>query len=320
MVFFTCNACGTALKKNQVEKHYGCSRSVSCVDCQKDFYGDEHKAHTKCISEAEKYNGPDWKAPSSQNKGERKQFAWVETVNSVLENGRKDMSPKQIALLNAVSKHDNVPRKKAKFLNFVKNITKNAFDINTIDAVWDRLEAEWKRQAEANKPPSQANGESKTENGHNGTSNGTTNGEDGTGKENGEDSTKSKKKSKKNKRKRDEDGEEEVDLKKKKKKGKDEESAEETEMITAEEAEEEPDSTAEFRWGDVIQQILQARDEKSIALKKLKKKVFAEYYARVGDSKGVKTKEDLSALLNKKLKKKKFKVVGETVKLVEVDE
>ena len=39
MVFFTCNACGEALKKNQVEKHYlhKCRRCevLTCVDCHK---------------------------------------------------------------------------------------------------------------------------------------------------------------------------------------------------------------------------------------------------------------------------------------------
>jgi cell growth-regulating nucleolar protein len=30
---------------------------LSCIDCGKDFYGDEYKAHDSCISEAEKYQG-----------------------------------------------------------------------------------------------------------------------------------------------------------------------------------------------------------------------------------------------------------------------
>lgn len=75
------------------------------------------------------------------------------------------------------------------------------------------------------------------------------------------------------------------------------------------------ESEGEFRWGEIIQNILMAREDHTITLKKLKKKVFAEYYARVGDSKGVKTKEDLTSQLNKKLRKKKFHLVGETVKL-----
>ena len=39
MVFFTCNACGESLKKNQVEKHYRfkCRQCevLTCVDCHK---------------------------------------------------------------------------------------------------------------------------------------------------------------------------------------------------------------------------------------------------------------------------------------------
>ena len=30
---------------------------LSCIDCGKDFYGDEYKMHDSCISEAEKYQG-----------------------------------------------------------------------------------------------------------------------------------------------------------------------------------------------------------------------------------------------------------------------
>lgn len=80
MVFFTCNACGASLKKNQVEKHYrnecrSCS-VLSCMDCGQDFYGDEYAGHTKCISEAEKYQGNMYKGSSC--KGEQKQEAWLE--------------------------------------------------------------------------------------------------------------------------------------------------------------------------------------------------------------------------------------------------
>lgn len=39
MVTFTCNACGSSLKKIKVEKHlYQCkTHSLSCIDCGKDF-------------------------------------------------------------------------------------------------------------------------------------------------------------------------------------------------------------------------------------------------------------------------------------------
>lgn len=82
MVFFTCNACGASLKKNQVEKHYrnecrSCS-VLSCMDCGKDFHGDEYAAHTKCITEAEKYQGAMFNKTASDSKGDLKQEAWLE--------------------------------------------------------------------------------------------------------------------------------------------------------------------------------------------------------------------------------------------------
>lgn len=322
MVFFTCDSCGSALKKAQVEQHmYSCGKVVSCIDCLKEFRGNDFKAHTKCISEEEKYNGPDWKAPSSRNKGEKKQIAWVETVNAVLESGKNKFTPSQMGLLKIVAKHDNVPRKKPKFMNFIRNIAKSSFDQYTVEAVFDCLESEWKSQAEKNtpQPPTATNGESKSdETSANGETNENGGGHEENGAQNGEEHGK-KKKSKKNKRKR-EENEENVEVKKKKQKGiaKDDEENDDADESQTDIAEESA-IPAEFRWGELIEEILMARDDKSISLKKLKKKLFSEYYARVGDSKGVKTKEDLSAQLNKKLKKKKFQVVGETVKLTNVE-
>ena len=88
MVFFTCSACGSSLKKNQVEKHYQneCPRCevLSCMDCGKDFYGDEYASHTKCISEAEKYQGSLFKESGKaggEAKGEKKQQEWLEVGN-----------------------------------------------------------------------------------------------------------------------------------------------------------------------------------------------------------------------------------------------
>ncbi|CAL8097343.1 unnamed protein product [Orchesella dallaii] len=316
MVFFTCDSCGNALKKSQVEQHmYSCGKVVSCIDCLKEFRGNEFKAHTKCISEEEKYNGPDWKAPSSRNKGEKKQIAWVETVNAVLESGKNKFTPSQMGLLKIIAKHDNVPRKKPKFMNFIRNIAKNSFDQFTVEAVFDCLESEWKSQAEKNKPqpPAESKSDEALANGKSEKNGVQKNGE--ADEENGGDRV-NKKKSKKNKRKREENEENvEVEVKKKKQKG----LANEDEDNNANESTEDSAMPAEFRWGEIIEEILMGRDDKSISLKKLKKKVFSEYYARVGDSKGVKTKDDLCAQLNKKLKKKKFRVIGEIVKLANAE-
>ena len=93
MVFFTCNACGASLKKNQVEKHYQneCRNCevLSCMDCGQDFYGDAYAGHTKCISEAEKYQGALYKesGKNGQGKGERKQQEWLEVSGDLISGG-----------------------------------------------------------------------------------------------------------------------------------------------------------------------------------------------------------------------------------------
>ncbi|XP_062602167.1 cell growth-regulating nucleolar protein-like, partial [Saccostrea cucullata] len=82
MVFFSCNACGDSLKKNQVEKHYTTkcrqAKSLSCIDCSKEFWGQEYDKHTKCISEEEKYSGKNYVPKAGANKGEQKQNQWLE--------------------------------------------------------------------------------------------------------------------------------------------------------------------------------------------------------------------------------------------------
>lgn len=80
------------------------------------YRGDEYKGHTKCISEEEKYGGDGFKAPPNRNKGEKKQQAWVEIVQATMESAGKFLQPAARNLLQALTKHENVPRKKPKFL------------------------------------------------------------------------------------------------------------------------------------------------------------------------------------------------------------
>ncbi|GBN34897.1 Cell growth-regulating nucleolar protein [Araneus ventricosus] len=125
MVFFTCNACGTSVKKNQVENHtYQCRncQSVSCMDCNKEFWGDEYKQHIKCITENEKYGGKDYKPKESSNKGEIKQAKWIEHINSTLTT--KKISGPLSGLLQQITQYTNIPRKKSKFENFLANSLK----------------------------------------------------------------------------------------------------------------------------------------------------------------------------------------------------
>lgn len=60
MVVFQCENCGQTIKKPKAEQHARSCRGFRgyvCIDCMKVFTGDSYKAHTSCISEAEKYQG-----------------------------------------------------------------------------------------------------------------------------------------------------------------------------------------------------------------------------------------------------------------------
>lgn len=143
MVFFTCNACGQSIKKNKVEKHYQVEcrncEILSCMDCGKEFAGDEYLSHTSCISEAEKYQGALYsESNKGQPKGEKKQQEWLERIRkSVVSAGT---NPRIANLLERIADYPNIPRKKAKFVNFVKN-SLNVRDDRTLDQLWEAFDA-----------------------------------------------------------------------------------------------------------------------------------------------------------------------------------
>jgi cell growth-regulating nucleolar protein len=106
------------VKKSRVEKHYqtecpGCS-VLSCIDCGKDFTGEEYQAHTSCISEAEKYQGKLFTESdrTKSNKGERKQQEWLQKVQEV---EKTTTDPGLVRYLKMIAAYPNVPRKQAKF-------------------------------------------------------------------------------------------------------------------------------------------------------------------------------------------------------------
>jgi cell growth-regulating nucleolar protein len=47
------------------------------MDCFKDFHEDTFNTHNQCITEAQRYSGKDYVPPANQNKGQKKQEAWV---------------------------------------------------------------------------------------------------------------------------------------------------------------------------------------------------------------------------------------------------
>jgi len=155
MVFFTCNHCGESLKKPAVEKHYqwkscrGAVPFLTCVDCLKDFRADEFKAHTKCISEEEKYSAKGFVAKPNKNKGAQKQESWTEILQNLINKPGIDSQTKQI--IEKIAGQTNVPRKKPKFINFIKNSLRISFD--NANKVWTIVEEaleEFKQTTEAN--------------------------------------------------------------------------------------------------------------------------------------------------------------------------
>ncbi|XP_069868388.1 cell growth-regulating nucleolar protein isoform X2 [Dipodomys merriami] len=134
MVFFTCNACGESIKKIQVEKHVSVCRNcecLSCIDCGKDFWGDDYKSHVKCISEDQKYGGKGYEGKA--HKGDVKQQAWIQKINELMK--KPNVSPKVRELLEQISAFDNIPRKKAKFQNWMKNSLK-VHNESILEQVW----------------------------------------------------------------------------------------------------------------------------------------------------------------------------------------
>ncbi|KAM5271308.1 cell growth-regulating nucleolar protein [Ctenodactylus gundi] len=135
MVFFTCNACGESVKKVQVEKHVSICRNcecLSCIDCGKDFWGDDYKSHMKCIREDQKYGGKGYEGKA--HKGDVKQQAWIQKINELIK--KPNVSPKVRELLQQISAFDNVPRKKAKFQNWMKNSLK-IHNESILEQVWN---------------------------------------------------------------------------------------------------------------------------------------------------------------------------------------
>ncbi|XP_033252064.1 uncharacterized protein C16C10.8-like [Drosophila miranda] len=154
MVFFTCNICGESVKKPSVEKHYqtrcrGNEKNVSCMDCLKDFYGEEYVAHTKCISEAQKYanQSQSFVAKESRNKNAQKQESWMDIIRAILDSSEYNLTPALRMAFQRLQSVDNVPRKRAKFENFVGNCMRMPRQQAT--QVWDILEKELNKMKEA---------------------------------------------------------------------------------------------------------------------------------------------------------------------------
>ncbi|KAF3856036.1 hypothetical protein F7725_016759 [Dissostichus mawsoni] len=324
MVFFTCNGCGESLKKAQVETREHLPG------------GDDYKNHVKCISEDQKYGGKGYEAKA--NKGDIKQQQWIQKVHDAMN--KPGVSAKLKDVLQQVSAYDNVPRKRSKFQNWMRN-SLNIANTGLHDEVWDILSAAASSGPQETKEAKQTVAEVKAE----------TNGDE---KQNGNEDAEKKKKL--NKRERKEarqqksgkavktaektDAQEPGEGKKKKKDRKRKHSSEEEEeeeeqngagnetasKKTKTTDQEEDDSTEEtedqqvpkgkFNWKGNIKAVLKDSDDQELSLKKLRKKVLSAYYTFTGDG-NFRKEEEVLAIFNKKVTKNpKFRVLKERVRLI----
>lgn len=149
MVSFTCDKCGNGFRKNQVESHmYQCgSRKVSCIDCSTNFRDDEFKTHIRCITESEKYERKSSYVQKA-NKGDIKQNAWFENVLNAVENFRG--SERARNLLEKLTEFPNIPRKKAKFYNFMHNSFRS-YGVNDglLGEIWNVIDSFDKKAIQA---------------------------------------------------------------------------------------------------------------------------------------------------------------------------
>ncbi|XP_041909366.1 cell growth-regulating nucleolar protein [Corvus kubaryi] len=360
MVVFTCNACGEAVKKAQVEKHVNICRNcqcLSCMDCGKDFWGDDYKEHVKCVSEDQKYGGKGFEAKT--NKGDAKQQEWIQKIHEVMK--KPNITPKVRNILEQMRAFDNIPRKKVKFQNWIKNslrIHDNALQ----DQVWDVFSEATRNisnEKEQDKPQQKEEHQSaetgeKTMAEENGITDEKTERKKSK-RERKEERQKNKKKEKKDlklenqaevkKNKKSKKGkesvedefevngndnnsetEEEINVKKRRHKHVEEEPHTKTKRMKTESISEDMETenindneenvgTGKFNWKGTIKAVLKQAPDNEISIKKLRKKVIAQYYAVAGECH--KTEEEILVTFNKKVNNNpKFRVLKDKVKLV----
>ncbi|GCB64883.1 hypothetical protein scyTo_0014824 [Scyliorhinus torazame] len=375
MVVFVCNGCGASVKKAQVEKHFSICRNspcLSCIDCGKDFGRADYKTHIKCITEDEKYGGKGFEA--KVKKGDVKQQQWMQKVHKAMNES--NVSPKVQEILKQMEFCDNVPRKKAKFQNWMKN-SLNIHNEALQGQVWEIFAAAIRNDKNDQQPkqnhiqngvePSESveaqqspepvvenekkerkkrggkekrQKKSKKEKKHFNSKEGENSSKQEPDSEVNEQQEKKKKKHKKQQKKEaaqavennsnqtedceQQDGEH-LRGNKKSKKRKHKQSSEDepiskqkkVEIPETEEVEENNDSKqGKFNWKRTIRIVLQRSPEHEISIKKLRKKVLAQYYSENGDS-NYKSEVELLALFYKKISSNpKFKVLKDKVKLV----
>lgn len=90
----------------------------------------------QCITEAERYSAKGFVAKPNKNKNAQKQEVWTECIE---ELGQRSYADKTVqGVLQRIAAQPNVPRKKPKFVNFLKSCMH--FDGHRAEKVWQIIE------------------------------------------------------------------------------------------------------------------------------------------------------------------------------------
>lgn len=222
----------------------------------------------------------------------------VDIVRSITDK-KTSISSGVAKILETISSYDNIPRKKAKFLNFMKNSFRY-MKLNELEEAWTLLEGAMKESKAENaaiknsnaKEP-HANGQSEQTNGKRKLEDEETLGEETLGEE-----------------KEAANGTEEPQKKKKSETNGTEQQAEE--LIAKEQQAEEPIAVEKFSWSETIRNYLLAKNNE-VKLRKLRGKVIKKYQNLTGSE----WSDKVENKFNKKINKLKGVVVdNEKVRLI----
>ena len=139
MVFFLCSVCGESVKKAKVSSHRCNCQDWSCMDCGKIFPGMSYNQHTSCMSEAQKYEGHLYRGGSKSGKETVAQI-WLRSCAEAAEKAGTDstLSSDLQRAIPSICSLENIPRKKKKFDNFMKNQA-DRLAPTACQAAWDYI-------------------------------------------------------------------------------------------------------------------------------------------------------------------------------------
>ncbi|KAJ8780294.1 hypothetical protein J1605_011558 [Eschrichtius robustus] len=341
MVFFTCNACGESVKKIQVEKHVALCRNcecLSCIDCGKDFWGDDYKNHVKCISEDQKYGGKGYEGKT--HKGDVKQQAWIQNwMKNSLKVHNESILEQVWNIFSEAS--SNEPVSKGQDQQPLEQVAKPCAENDATVAsskANDSMEepAETKknkreRKEERQKKRKKGKKEQKLEN-HQEDSKNQKPKKRKAGQEAEQEAAGKKSQRKRSKAERTQDGavdggaeregETKTSLGKRKRKHSEVEADSKKKKIklpghseNGEPENHEAPAKGKFNWKGTIKAVLKQAPDNEITIKKLRKKVLAQYYAVTNEHH--KSEEELLVIFNKKISKNPtLKLLKDKVKLL----